>query len=576
MKLSRKTLLLLTLTAGCSGGSSGPSAPTGVVFTLDWPDATRALPRAARSVRIQVRQKENVLAERLFLAGPDSEEQITGLPFATALTLSATAYPTEDGTGAPIASAVIAFSVLMGKLERISLALVSVISQVEVSGVTEGAHTALTATARDAAGNVVLTDPAQWEWSSSDSTLGTLTPTGPTAGFTESGFGVAVLTAREKESGKLAAFPRSICRGIPTTTAPTRATFPLSGPISSLLPIGDGRFVVAHGSTLACVSADGALLWQRSIAFSGGQISGPFGDYLAVIQPDLPALRIHRLSDGGSFWQEALRVSGPIQSDGNGLLFLPLRNSEGQQHFEARSATTGTVAWTQPLEGRGLVWASSTRLLRYSASDASYSLFHATLGNALWESRVPASSRFIAVGTGNTPLLYSASPGELRGLFLSNGVRSWSNSTRGETRGTLTPDGAQLVLFGEGQASGYSAATGARLWERSNLQATLAPLANGDLLVHPAPVSPDCVALEALRPTDGTARWSVYLPTGFTNLLPAPALALVLRNTELYGLDMTVGSYRWGLANPGTEAPVVSGSAVAVEERSASRLHLLR
>ena len=197
MKLTRKALLLLTLTAGCSGGGGGVSTPTGVILTLDWPEASRVLPLAAKSVRVRIKQGTKTLAERLYLAGPNSEEQINDLPFAEALVLEASAFSTADGTGAVLATAAIPFNLFKGKQERLTLTLTSVISRVEVNQTTTGLETALTATARDSASSAVLTLSEQWQWSLSDPALGALTPTGPTASFTESGFGVATFTATE-------------------------------------------------------------------------------------------------------------------------------------------------------------------------------------------------------------------------------------------------------------------------------------------------------------------------------------------------------------------------------------------
>ena len=579
MKLSRRTLLLLSLTAGCSG-SGGPSTPTGILFALDWPDASRALPLAAKSVRVQIKQGSKVLATRIFLAGPDSEEQLTDLPFAVALTLEAVAYPTVEGTSAPLSSATIPFSLLKGKLERLTLSLTSVISTVVLSSVTDGAQTMLTATAHDSVGSAVLTAPAQWEWSTSDTALGSLAPSGPTAVFTEAGFGVATLTAREKESGKSANLIRPICSGDPTPTPPQVASFPLSGTFGNILAVGNGQFVVAHGSTLSCVESSGALVWQRALPTKIRYIMGhALGGFLGVYLEPQDQIRIHRISDGAFFWQATQNFGREdMRSVGDTRLFGFQFGTEPPL-LQGRELNTGTVLWSQPLsDDAQIVWADPTRILCYNSISGAYIAFGAERGTPLWEVRVPTGSLFAgAQTTGSGPLFYSLTGSELRALYFSNGARIWTVGTGGE-QGYLTQDQRQLIVYSRTACSAHDPATGNTLWSRSGLSRVVGALPNGDLVVLPQPAIPGCLPLQVLRPADGTVRWSNYLPTS-----PMPGDSFVCRvagslicinlsgftaqgTTPLFALDSATGQYVWGTRQYGPNAEQPPGALDASDK----------
>ena len=591
-KLTRRTLLLLTLSAGCSGGGGGVSTPTGVILALDWPEASRVLPVAAKSVRVRVKQGTKILAERLYLAGPDSEEQINELPFAEALVLEASAFSTADAAGAALATALVPFNLFRGKQERLALTLTSVISRVELSQTTTGLETALTVVAKDSAGSAVLTFPEQWQWSVSDPTLGTLTPTGPTASFTESGFGVATLTATEKESGKVASITRPVCSGDPSKTAPLVATVPISVKLSGLVPLENGSLVLSDGKEIKAVDNTGATLWRRTL-LSTVEYLHHVGDYV-VASLASGGIRVHRISDGAFFWEDAL-LEFPSLSDSTSRFFAFTHTSAPRQlHVQARGLTTGDFLWDQAvLDSTTALWADSARLLCQNPTNESYFALHAALGYSLWEARVPSSSQFLGVRlTGATPLLFSLAPGELRALFLTTGVRTWGVAAPGD-RGYLTPDKNQLIAYSETQCSAYDPATGTTLWSRSSLTKVIGMLPNGDLLVLPPAELPRCQPIQALRPNDGSVRWSTYLPSttvpndSFIARIAGSRVYVSLTGmgrqgtTPLFALDSTTGQYLWGTRQYDPEAVfpaalTASGNTLILAAESDTKLILLR
>jgi hypothetical protein len=552
MKLSRRLLLLLTLTAGCSG-SGGVSTPTGVIFTLDWPDATRALPQLAKSVHVQIKQGAKLLAERLYLAGTDTDEQIAELPFATALTLVATAYPSSDGTGAPLAGASIPFSTLKGKLERVNLTLASVIKNVTVSLVKGATSLELTATPRDSAGSTILTAPTQWEWTLDDPSLGTLTASGATATFTETGFGVARLTATEKESLVAGALTRPVCVGEPSKVAPPLTRVPLSGALTGLVALSSGRFALAPGTTLSGIDSLGATLWQRSLSSPATELTALAGGFLAV--RTTAGFRIHSSETGAFYWE--LAGAPPSASIPTAVFFQRPASGDTAESLEARGMTTGELLWSKPVAAPPLVWADTTRLIGLDTTSGLYAVFQSTLGNLSWSTSVPAGSQFIGLRTDiSAPLLLSFSPGELRGILLANGVRLWSVAAAGETA-YLTPDKTKVIVYSQTACAGYDSSTGAQVWSKAGLREVVGPLPNGDLVVLPTVEDTDCQAFQAIRPI-GSIRWTSYLPlTALPNERFIPTIlgsrivvtlskAATYETAPLYGQDSVLASFVWG------------------------------
>lgn len=589
MQITRRTLLWLTVSAGYAGsvgcsGSGGVSAPTGVIFTLDWPDASRALPLRARSVQVVIKQGTKTLATQLYPVGPDSEQQITELPFATALTLEAAAYANEDGTGQLLALASIPFSTLKGKLQRVSLTLASVVQSVAI-GFTSGTTEQLfTATARDSAGAAVLTDPAQWLWEGANSALGTLTTDGPTARLRESGFGVLTLKATEKESGVWASYAHPVCVGSPTTASPALARFPLAGPLTGLIALGTGRFALVHGSTLTCVDGSATTIWQRTLPSAGGTLKRLGTDSLAVTTS--AGMRVHSLSSGALQWEQA-GVAPAIANTTAVFIQRPATESSPAT-LEAYALNDGTFLWQKTVATARLVFADATRLVSLDSASGLYAVFQSTLGNLIWSSSVPTGSQFLGLQTDvSPPVLLSFAPGEVRALALSNGVRSWVIAATGESA-YHNAGGQQVVVYGSQTAAGFAAGTGAPLWSKSALREVSGSRESGPLVYLPTVTDLTRQPLQQVSAA-GALLWQQYLPQTalpddrFVPRTVGDLVIVTLKNAEsyesapLFALDATTGSYRWRTEQSLKGALVASGDALALAPASGTgELVLLR
>ncbi|MBU0608250.1 MAG: Ig-like domain-containing protein [Armatimonadetes bacterium] len=202
--------------AGCGGGgASGVGGAGGVVvFTVRWPDIPTAgaavpalIPQAARSIRVALTvANQSVVPEKLVVreaAGPTTAQvQFDNVPITT-VTALATAYPNPNGTGVPLAKGTVPIVVQSAQTTRATLVLDSTVAGIEISPspitVAVDAQQQLTATARDADGNVVLLTPGALQWQVQPAALAAVDADGVLTGSSV-GDGQVIVT--DTESGK--------------------------------------------------------------------------------------------------------------------------------------------------------------------------------------------------------------------------------------------------------------------------------------------------------------------------------------------------------------------------------------
>ena len=207
--------LLLLLLAGCGGGtpSSLTSRATGrATVTVLWPvqgrssslaPQTRLIPLSAGSIVVQVQNGTSVIATQT-LTRPASGSTTTAvfnvLPPGN-LTATAIAYPTSNGTGTPQALASTPLVIAASQNTAFSLSLASTIDHLELTppAIQVAQRIQLAATARDAAGNIVLTSPSTFTWTSADPTIAVVDTTGIIYGLAAR---TVLITATDSESGK--------------------------------------------------------------------------------------------------------------------------------------------------------------------------------------------------------------------------------------------------------------------------------------------------------------------------------------------------------------------------------------
>ncbi|MBB6051919.1 hypothetical protein [Armatimonas rosea] len=262
------SFVALTL-AGCSGagllshGSAGSSSPTVAAsgsarFTIVWPETTgRLIPLGANSIKIVLSGPETVTKVVARPTGGSNTTTITftGLKIGS-YTATTSAYPSTDGTGVAQATGAVSVAIARDQTTTTTLTMDSTIATVEIggagtTGMNLGESRTLTATAKNAAGQVVLVAPSLWQWSGNNAASFTLTPGGESATLTANAPGTVTLSLKETESNQVATL----------TVKAFHVTFEGLGD----LPGGEFR------SVALAVSADGSVVVGNS---TSGNVTG--------------------------------------------------------------------------------------------------------------------------------------------------------------------------------------------------------------------------------------------------------------------------------------------------------------
>lgn len=207
-------IVAVLLASGCGSGSGEniePETGRGAInFRIEWPEQTRLIPEGANSIKIT-------------LAGPSTVERVVPRP-ASGQTVSAVsisglivgnynitskAYPSLDASGVAQAQGFSAVVITKDQTSSASLSMASTISSVSVIGantVGVGTSSQIMGSAKDAAGNTVISSNGNWQWGSSNSSIATVSASGNPAVVTGINEGSVVITGTEVESGKKVTF----------------------------------------------------------------------------------------------------------------------------------------------------------------------------------------------------------------------------------------------------------------------------------------------------------------------------------------------------------------------------------
>jgi hypothetical protein len=191
---------------GCGGGTS--SSNTGrATLTIIWPNRNRLIPLASNSIQVIFSRAGQALDSKTIprpASGNQTQTTFTNLKTGT-LTLVATAFPNADASGVSQATGTTPVTIVSGQTASVSLTMNSTIDHLDLNNtsptVTVGNTFQLIATAKDLAGNVVLTSPGKMQWSSSDASVASVDSSGLVTGAK---VGTATITILEAESGKSA------------------------------------------------------------------------------------------------------------------------------------------------------------------------------------------------------------------------------------------------------------------------------------------------------------------------------------------------------------------------------------
>lgn len=558
-------LLLCFISAGCGSGGS-KSSPGGasalsasasrgqgkVAFTIHWPQAapqTRLLPTASKAIKFTVVEYDapnNVVVLTKIAPRPaDSETTTTvlldGLP-TVLVNILAEAVPNADGTGVVQASALLQVSVEQNKTLDKTITLDSTVKTVEVTGapVTIGADgkfqlnlsdqttggnikEALTATAYNAAHEIVLTALDKWVFKSAKPDVATVAPTGGTraegitgamATVTATGAGSSTVTVTESESqvskeltasviGSRPSFwnqtygdaQNSSCSSAPSASGVVAASFaPVAeGSGTSLYDVSPYQSVedtngnLAFNANASSDNAKGIYIYSKSgdkKSHLGGGNGAPEGPtygadstlYTIEHNEGLTG-SAHVVAQGAKSWDFA--ANGPIVSyltlsGDNATLYMDVAGN-----LTALNAATGQKLWQAPTSTSR--YASGQYALKpavsldnatvYARTSTGVAAFDAATGSKQWEN-AGGSDLSYYVGVGPTGIVYAdinegfLSPNySFRAIDPATGRTLWSQDKFGGNF-VLSRTGTVYGTIGLSKVQALNGATGAVLWTK--------------------------------------------------------------------------------------------------------------
>lgn len=200
-------LSVTTALSGC-GGAGGGSATTAqgvATLTITWPDRSRLIPDASESIKVTFLSGTTVAASQVVArpsTGSTSTLTFSSLPEGE-LTMTASAYPTTDGTGTAQATASKSVSITANENTEVSITMASTISSLSITptapSVVVGSTLQLAMSALNSSGSVVLVSSSNVTWTSLDTSTATVSSTGLVTGLVA---GTVQIQVTESESGK--------------------------------------------------------------------------------------------------------------------------------------------------------------------------------------------------------------------------------------------------------------------------------------------------------------------------------------------------------------------------------------
>jgi probable HAF family extracellular repeat protein len=232
MKLLRNINLMLIVVfllflAGCgirlykgSEENASSGAQTGgISLRIVWPENTsqRLIPSATNSLKIRIIKGQNVLLTDVVARQAGQTEvkrTYKNIPVGDVI-FEASAYASQDGTGVALAKGSTTVQITLGTYAQVSITMESTIAKVEITPseatLSVGQTVQLTATAKDADGNIVLVPAGGFSWQSSNPAVAEVDSSGKVTAKAE---GSATITATEKESQKSGNATVNVTKGV--------------------------------------------------------------------------------------------------------------------------------------------------------------------------------------------------------------------------------------------------------------------------------------------------------------------------------------------------------------------------
>jgi len=254
---------------------------------------------------------------------------------------------------------------------------------------------------------------------------------------------------------------------------PLAAPYPFSAPLT----VTDGIIYFSDGeSVLALRASDGAQLWAQDtreplthlLAVGAGMV------YVVTEKASVEALRA---SDGSQRWQTDLGniAVSSLVADGNQVYV------GASSLIESLRADSGAKLWQKsPQSGSEHVWAANSSVV-YISADASLQALRGLDGTPLWQITITSAS--ISALLLNGQALYFTNGNLLRAVQASSGASLWqhpiSRLDGGFTHALAATDTGVYVGLGGFVHHGSGCGT-----------------------------TSSAIAMEAVRPTDGSLLWS--------------------------------------------------------------------
>lgn len=309
--MKNRLLFLLTLLtvvtamlSSCAGkGVDAPLSGSKMTISVHWPARSRLIPEAANSIAVTVSSGGTAVSSQI-IPRPTTDPATSTVTFnnlpPTLVTLTAKAFPSTDGSGVAQATGTTTVTLQSGVTAQASITMASTIDHVLVTSpkgtLSPGDSLALTATAYDASGSIVLTASDKWAWNA-DVPHVTLTPNGPSCSAQGATLGDSNITATENESGKSGSVKLSVTYATPPSyhaqifeqfSTNVSSTGHIFHDLNNL-----GDIAGAQGGVPEIVHADGSVT-TPSLPQLGGDIQfiSDTGSFIFVLPGDIsPYLR---------------------------------------------------------------------------------------------------------------------------------------------------------------------------------------------------------------------------------------------------------------------------------------------
>lgn len=349
-------VICAALVSGCGGGShsnisnsgSGGQTATGprgsIKFTIQWPDRPRSAPTRADYVVVDV-MGTNHLQDRQIAYRPGNGASTATLTFGPypvgTIVLTSTYY--VYGSNTPLATGSQTVSVLPEQTAPVTVAVNSTITSVSVSAlltrIGRGATTMAVATATDASGNMVMTTPGRWSWTSSNAVVAWVSTDNNPATVHAIARGLTFVKATETESGISGTVSINVIN---------------LGPALGGWPLPRSDYAATGRSTAS--GAAGNLLWEVRLNTMpvGSPRIGPDGIVYFGTQSNgdaaTPGFYALDGQAGWTRWKVDGSGSGPALAD-DGSIYLSYQpsNSTGvDPTYYCLESLNGAVRWTLP------------------------------------------------------------------------------------------------------------------------------------------------------------------------------------------------------------------------------------